>query len=1157
MNKTRKAANLLNVFQYDEATGAVTLPSTLSLTAPHSSDDSGKVITSAWVRSHLEGRSFLTGNQAITFSGDISGSGTTNVTLTLANSGATAGSYGSASAIPVLTVDAKGRVTSISTTAVSIVTTLAGLSDVQLATLGNAQLLQYNSATSKWVNWTPNYATTSYVDTAVSNLVNAAPTTLDTLSELATALGNDANFATTIAASIGTKQAQLNGTGFVKVSGTTVSYDNSTYLTSFTETDPTVPSHVKSITTTEKANWNTAYGWGNHASAGYLTTATASTTYLTQSAAATTYLTSSTASSTYLTQSGASATYLTQANASNTYASLSGAYANPAFITSLAYSKITGVPAFLTSYTETDTLATVTARGASTSTTLNLEGRVNIGNGLTRPAALNSDSVAHARIGGSDVHLYIASLGAGGGYKVAVQAARTSDFASFSLDLQSNGGTLLYGGNEVATRSWVTSQSYLTGITSGQVTGALGYTPYNSSNPSGYITGNSSVSGWVSFSASTQGTPIIKAVQQDTGSGFYLFQGVTGSSEVFRVDRVGDIYMANNLVATRSWVQSQGYVTGSYLSLSGGTLTGPLQIGTSVYTTSWNDGGGSYIEAVGNSTATRKLRVQAYNGSSAYAQWFVDGGNLQVYGAVSDNVNFLMNSSTTYLRWNGSDRFWTGSDGTRNSGWAYHENNNTGLHWPNNGWHFYPKDVNDMFVRSGSTTNVALAMNTAGTVRGYVYAENDNTIGFLTNNRGWAFRTYSNGDARVYGYLTVVGAGTSSSIYMSDSDEGQREIHCNSNRIGFLTQAGSWGAYCDDSGNWFANNLSGTNTGDQTNVSGYSTYLPTAYAGGQQTNPQVYFNNGIGLKAAMTGSWSVWSDTLWVNGYAGGDVKWMCALHFLRNSEPRMAISAQQHDSSSYGSYYEVITAYNIASQSVSYSNNSGSLNGWGYTSYAYRNSGTGYYQVNDWVQMNGTHGIFWPSYYGLHIRPNITSSYTQMELIGSKGGYGGIHDNYSAVQVSMFDSGGNGGTYREANGRWYWYYHLGNACMGINGSTTSGSYAMYVNGNIYATGDIVAYSDRRKKENIHTVDAALDKVLNLRGVFYNKKDDSNKKRLIGVIAQETEQVLPEVVTYAADIDEYGVTYGNMAGLFIEAIKEQQKQIEDLKKQIEYLVENK
>jgi hypothetical protein len=48
--------------------------------------------------------------------------------------------------------------------------------------------------------------------------------------------------------------------------------DHSTagYLTSFTESDPTVPSHVKSITTTNVSNWDTAYGWGNHASAGYL-----------------------------------------------------------------------------------------------------------------------------------------------------------------------------------------------------------------------------------------------------------------------------------------------------------------------------------------------------------------------------------------------------------------------------------------------------------------------------------------------------------------------------------------------------------------------------------------------------------------------------------------------------------------------------------------------------------------------------------------------------------------------------------------------------------------------------------------------------------------------------------------------------------------------
>ena len=69
------------------------------------------------------------------------------------------------------------------------------------------------------------------------------------------------------------QNVEITGTlevgGTLTVNGTVA--DLSNYLTSFTETDPTVPSHVKSITTTNISNWNTAYGWGNHADAGYLT----------------------------------------------------------------------------------------------------------------------------------------------------------------------------------------------------------------------------------------------------------------------------------------------------------------------------------------------------------------------------------------------------------------------------------------------------------------------------------------------------------------------------------------------------------------------------------------------------------------------------------------------------------------------------------------------------------------------------------------------------------------------------------------------------------------------------------------------------------------------------------------------------------------------
>lgn len=105
-------------------------------------------------------------------------------------------------------------------------------------------------------------------------------------------------------------------------------------------------------------------------------------------------------------------------------------------------------------------------------------------------------------------------------------------------------------------------------------------------------------------------------------------------------------------------------------------------------------------------------------------------------------------------------------------------------------------------------------------------------------------------------------------------------------------------------------------------------------------------------------------------------------------------------------------------------------------------------------------------------------------------------------------------------------------------------SYPLDVGGTIRAQGDVIAFSDERVKENIVTIDGALDKVLSLRGVEYNKINESKKS--IGVIAQEVEKIIPQVVSD----DEEGmksVAYGNMVGLLIEAIKEQQQQIDELK----------
>ena len=118
---------------------------------------------------------------------------------------------------------------------------------------------------------------------------------------------------------------------------------------------------------------------------------------------------------------------------------------------------------------------------------------------------------------------------------------------------------------------------------------------------------------------------------------------------------------------------------------------------------------------------------------------------------------------------------------------------------------------------------------------------------------------------------------------------------------------------------------------------------------------------------------------------------------------------------------------------------------------------------------------------------------------------------------------------------------------IALTTSTGLPAYRLDVGGTIRASGDVIAYSDKRVKENIKTIDNALDKVNKLRGVSYTRNDIKDKSTKIGVIAQEIENVIPEVVK----TDHEGmksVAYGNISGLLIEAIKELKQEIEDLKK---------
>jgi len=103
--------------------------------------------------------------------------------------------------------------------------------------------------------------------------------------------------------------------------------------------------------------------------------------------------------------------------------------------------------------------------------------------------------------------------------------------------------------------------------------------------------------------------------------------------------------------------------------------------------------------------------------------------------------------------------------------------------------------------------------------------------------------------------------------------------------------------------------------------------------------------------------------------------------------------------------------------------------------------------------------------------------------------------------------------------------------------------------GNAVFRNNVTAYSDARLKTNVETITNALDTVSKMRGVTYERIDSGTKG--VGVIAQEMKEVLPEVVMEAASDDEFmSVSYGNIVGVLIEAIKELKAEIEVLKGQI-------
>lgn len=192
----------------------------------------------------------------------------------------------------------------------------------------------------------------------------------------------------------------------------------------------------------------------------------------------------------------------------------------------------------------------------------------------------------------------------------------------------------------------------------------------------------------------------------------------------------------------------------------------------------------------------------------------------------------------------------------------------------------------------------------------------------------------------------------------------------------------------------------------------------------------------------------------------------------------------------------------------------------------------------------------------------NILNGINTSYIYSSAPGDFYIGNGYSSKDIIFFANYGNTNTNNTADGyevmRVYGAYANGGSnqqkqVVTIGNITPNAQNRLTVNGSISATAFNVS-SDRRLKTNINNLNYGLKDVLKLRPVSYKWIDpDQSKDTQIGLIAQEAKEVIKEIVSGDETKGTLSVNYTEIVPVLINAIKEQQKQIDDLKKQVEKL----
>lgn len=684
----------------------------------------------------------------------------------------------------------------------------------------------------------------------------------------------------------------------------------------------------------------------------------------------------------------------------------------------------------------------------------------------------------------------------------------------------------------------VTSFNTRTGavtLSSGDVTTALGFTPYDSTNPSGYI----------------------------TSSGLKTINGnsLIGS---------GDITISGS--------------GGDFLPLTGGTLTGQVVIGAPgtanspslrINTSSSSTfvhiqeniaanltSGQHAINVIGQSASTKNSGYIGYTwvGAGSDSNFVTIGhwGNddlFRVYGngnvTVGTNSVLHAGNYTSYAPGSGSS--WTFGDIYAN-GWFRNNNSGQGLYNQATGNHFY-SDGGYWNVGYAGTTGIRLRNGHAGTVLGYLYGETSGNFGLLDQTGNWAVRVYpgSNGGGLLYNQWQSTG--------------------------GFRTNR-----WMDYDGNFLFRQGVSSGTPRHLNLadtdSDPSVATGTGITWGQRTDSNPYYliytrryaRSGQGDYTRLQLSWHTGID---IGGTYGGtrfynDSPWLGSEIFsVGNGDNNVRVNNTLYSYAYRGSGNVAGTGEAVYAPAGVYSTGTNWLYG---TMYLNGNSiyGIGLLQLNNgfqiqqgggaygrfpnWVDLNGYHGFYSTVHNGAHFYPN-DGSYGAWKILGDRSGWGGLefrHGNDGGATTVMMNADTYGFHY---NGVGWRFYNSG--------------------GSGYFPGNVVAYwSDARLKTNLRRVDTeALDILSRFRLHRFNWNDKVEEyglpipvgKEELGLIAQHVEAALPDavVVNKAAnkvnedgsqdELDYLTINYDKITPLLVEGVNIHEEEIKSLKAEVAHL----